>query len=122
MPLSHAHILGAKAKANPGQIKAYDNRDDRIEIANLLGHLEPRKRVQFFAWACSKAILPGTRNLHPLVGAATYKLLAASRHCDRANEQLTIDILQSLTHMWIDYQLDARDCLTKLEAMARGKA
>ena len=79
------------------------------------------KRLAFFTWACSVAIFPGTVNLHPGVGPTTVKLAAQARHCDRANEQLTIDILQSLTHFWVDYCLDAKVCLDRLVLMARGK-
>src|ERR1700733_8234221 len=109
-----------KPKAKPGQIKAYDNRDDRLEIANLIKHLPPARRLLFFRWACSQAWLPGSC-IHPGVGEPTIRFAELARHCDRANEQLTIDIMQSLTHMWIDYALDAAACLRHLVAMVRGK-
>lgn len=110
-----------KAKANPGQIRAYDNRDDRLEIARLLGHLPPARRVEFLQWACSQAVLPGTFGLHPNVALSTVAMAARARHCDRANEALTIDVMQSLTHMAIDYSLDLSKCLARLVLMARGR-
>ena len=111
--------MGKRAKSNPGQIKAYDNRDDRLEIANLLKHLPPMKRLAFFRWACAQATLPGTFGLHPAVAQSTVDLARTARHCDRADEQLTIDIMMSLSHMSIDYQLDLAACLDRLVVVAR---
>ncbi len=124
LPLNgHAVILGQpKAKANPKQIKAYDNVDDRLEICTLLKHLPPDHRLAYFRWVCSKAIMPGTYCLHPAVGPSTVKWAEEARHCDRANEQLTIDIIQSLSHMLIDYSLDAKVCLEELVRRVRGKS
>lgn len=113
--------LKLKAKSNPGQIRAYDNRDDRLEIANLLKHLSPARRLAFLRWACSQATLPGTFGLHPVVQHSTTKLARDAERCDRADESLTMDVLQSLTHMAIDYSLDLAKCLAKLVEMARGK-
>lgn len=110
-----------KRIANPGQIKTIDNRDDRLEICTLLKHLPPLRRLEFFRWACSQAVLPGTHGLHPGVGELTFRLTREARHCDYANEQLTIDIISSLSHMWIDYSLDASKCLERLVMMVKGK-
>ena len=93
-----------------------------MQIALLLGHLPPLRRLDFFRWACSQAVLPGTYGLHPGVGKLTLDLTAQARHCDRANEQLTIDILTSLTHMWIDYSLDTTARLARLVLMVKGKS
>lgn|ERR1019366_3339016 len=115
-------VLPTKRKANPGQIKAYDNRDDRLEIATLLKHLPPFRRLEFFRWACSQAVLPGTFGLHPGVAESTVQLTREARHCDRADERLTMDILLSLTRMWIDFALDTAKCLEHLVLMVRKKA
>lgn len=122
LPLNNAVILGQKAKARPAQIKAYDNVDDRLEIATLLKHLSPNQRLAYFRWVCSQAIMPGTFCLHPAVAPSTVKLAEQARHCDRADERLTMDILQSTTHMLIDYSLDASKCLTELVRRVRGKS
>lgn len=119
--MSHEIPIPFKAKSNPGQIEAYNNADDRLEIANLLGHLVPMRRVEFLRWACSQAILPGTFGLHPAVARSTVEIAEKARHCDRANESLTIDVMMSLTHMSIDYSLDLSRCLAHLVLMARGK-
>lgn len=113
--------LAVKAKANPGQIKIIDTRDDRLEIAVLLKHLSPVRRVEYLRWACSQAVLPGTFGLHPAVDVSTYKLATEARHCDRADERLTMDCITTLTRMWIDFSLDAGKCLAKLVAMVRRK-
>lgn len=111
--------MGKRAKSNPGQIKAFDNRDDRLEIANLLKHLPPLKRLAFFRWACSQATLPGTFGLHPAVAQSTVDLARTARHCDRADEQLTIDCMMSLSHMAIDYELDLSRVLAELVRVVR---
>ena len=123
LPLSNAVLLGQpKAKANPLQLKTIDNKDDRLEILTLLKHLPPRKRLAYFTWICSQAILPGTHNLHPGVAPSTVKLAETARHCDRANEQLTVDITLSLTCMWLNFSLDIKSCLTKLIDVVRRKS
>ena len=109
-----------KPKANPGQIKAYDTRDDRLEIATLLKHLSPSRRIEFLRWCCSQALLPGSR-IHPGVSPDTVKLAKAARHCDNANERLTIEIVMDLSHMAIDYALNLSACLAHLVLMARGR-
>lgn len=109
-----------KPKAKPGQIKPYDNRDDRIEIGRLLVHLPPYRRVAFLAWACSQAILPGSW-IHPVVGITTKELAEKAMKCDRADGALTMDVLLSITHMAIDYSLDLSACLARLVLMARGR-
>lgn len=116
-----APIIGTKKRANPSQILAYDTRDDRMEILSLLKNLSPAKRLEFFAWACSVAVLPGTVSMHPGVSPDTIQLAKKARSCDRANESLTIDIVQSLTHLWINYSLDVGECLARLVLLARGK-
>lgn len=93
-----------------------------MEICNLIGWLPPAQRLIYFAWVCSQAELPGTFGLHPDIGELTVKLAREAQHCDTANEQLTIDILQSLSHMWIDWQLDTAKCLDALVYMVRGKS
>ena len=42
-------VIPFRPKATPGQIKAFDTRDDRLEIATLLKHLSPARRVQYLA-------------------------------------------------------------------------
>lgn len=125
MNAPHSEILlpfpKPRAKAQPGQIKAFDNRDDRLEIANLLGHLSPKRRLAFLRWACLHATLPGTIGNHPIAAFSTVELARKARHCDRANESLTMDVLSSLVHMSIDYQLDLAACLAHLTLMARCK-
>lgn len=92
-----------------------------MEIVTLLKHLEPAKRLLFFRWVCSHAIMPGTYNVHPAVAQSTITLADKARSCDRANDSLNADLVESLSHMWIDYSLDVRKCLDKLVLMVRGK-
>lgn len=123
LPLQgRAQLLGsAKPRATPGQIKMVDNRDDRLEIATLIKHLSPARRVDFLRWACSQAFLPGSW-IHPAVAPSTVKLAEQARSCDRANDALTMDVLMTLTHMGIDYALDLSKCLEHLVLMVRNKA
>ena len=110
-----------KAKTNPGQIKAYDNADDRPELGVLLGHLSPERRVEFLRWVCLNATFPGTHRNHPIVAKSTIDLASYANRCDRASESLTMDVITSLVHMGIDYSLDFSKCLAHLVLMARGR-
>src|SRR5579864_4188671 len=121
MPSHDIPLPFPKPKANPGQIKIVDTRDDRLEFATLLNHLSPDRRVQFLSWACQQALLPGSR-IHPAPAPSIKKLVAEARHCDNANERLTMAIILDLTHLSIDYAIDLRFCLNHLVLMARGKA
>lgn len=120
MPHHDIPLPRPKPKANPGQIKAIDTRDDRLEIATLLKHLPPMRRIEFLRWVCSQATLPGS-NIHPGVNPSTVKLAERARSCDQANESLTMEIILDITHMGIDYALDFQKCLTHLVSMARNK-
>ena len=124
LPLnSNAVILGEKAKPNRKQIKDIDNRDDRLEICTLLKHLSPDSRLAFFRWVCANSILPGTFGLHPAVGPTTIRLTQEARHCDEANGMLTMDIIGSLSHLWVDWgHVQVKACLEELVRRVRGKS
>jgi hypothetical protein len=107
-----------KSKAAPGQLRHYDNRDDRVELVRLLKHLSPARRVRFLRWACAQARVPA------VVGLNTYALAAKAASCSEADEALTMDVLFSLCHLAMEselYKVDLSACLTHLVAMVRGK-
>lgn len=111
-----------KAKAKPGQLKAYDNVMDRLEFATLLNHLSPARRLAFQRWMCSHAILPGTVAMNPVVQHATVELAKRALRCDRANEALTMDCIMVISHFAINWGFDIAKALDHLTLMARGKA
>ena len=110
-----------KRKAVPGQIKPYNNVMDRLELLTLLNHLSPQRRVAFLAWVCSQAVLPCS-NISPQVALQTRQLADEARHCDRANERLTITVLMDWSHISIDYAVSLDRCVERLVLMARGNA
>ncbi len=106
--------------AKPEQIRAYDTRDDRLEIARLLKHLSPIRRVRFFEWVCAGTRLPHT-DAPPKVGQSTYDLLQRARSCDRADEALTMDVYLCVIHMAVNYAFDLSRALAYLVLMVRNK-
>lgn len=108
----------AKAKSNPRQILAVDNRDDRTVLHRLLSKLPPRKRVHFLDWACSKAILPGSR-IHPKAAPSSWALANLAMRDDSADERLTMDVFLSLVHLGIDYSVIFNELLLQLEDVVR---
>jgi len=110
-----------KPKATPGQIKPYNNRMDRMELLTLLNHLSPKRRIEYLAWVCSQVVLPGTFGLHPAIAPETKKLADDARHCDRANERLTVAIMMDISHLAIDFAGNFDECVDHLILMARNK-
>jgi hypothetical protein len=111
-----------KAKANPSQIKTYDDVSGRKDLLTMLNHLSPARRIQFHEWVCSQAILPGTHGLHPGINKSTRRYAKIARHCDKANEILTADIIIDLTTMSTNYDLDLDKVIARLELMAKQKS
>ena len=118
MPVHEIPLVPSQRSARPDQIRAYDNRDDRLELANLLKHLSPLRRVQFLQWVCALAVLPHS-GIHPQPTRAMWQLAEQARHCDAADERLTLSVLMDLVHMSIDYCVDLPLVVDELVRWAR---
>ena len=107
-------------RADPKQLRAFDTRDDRVELLGLLAHLSPQQRVAWFAWACSQATL-GPSSVRPVVGSDTRRLAELARNCDKADKALTADIVCSLSVLTCNYALNLNDLVTELVRRVRGR-
>ena len=101
------------------EIVQYDNRMDRTEIHRLLKRLPPAARVGLLRWACARAVLPGTTDLHPAVAASTYQLAARARWDSAADDRLSLDVYLSLWLLCVQYRFRLGPVLARLERLVR---
>lgn len=93
-----------------------------MELLTLLNHLKPAARLEYHAWVCKQAVIPGTYGLHPQISPETKRLALIARHCDRAHEKLTMSIITDISHMAIDYAVNLDACVDELVRRVRGKS
>ncbi len=105
-------------QANPAQLLARDNIDDRREVFRLLSRLPPLERVKFDAWCCRRAALPGFATV-PVVLPKTWNLARQARWDTGADERLTWEIWFDLWVLAKDYAFDLDVALGKLVGMVR---
>lgn len=103
----------------PPTVLDFDNKDDRYQIHRvMLPKLPPAKRVEFLAWACTQSNLKKFRE--PLVvGRATWELLDKARWDSSADAALTVDVAMSFWALSMQFNLNLKDALTKLEELVK---
>lgn len=97
---------------------AFDTRDDRKEMHQLLCKLSPAKRLAFLAWCCTKAAVPNSV-IRPCVGRAMPERAALAMKDDSADEKLSLEIYLDVWNLSLQYQLDLVEATAELVRRVR---
>lgn len=97
-----------------------DTLDDRREIHLLLAKLNPRRRVLFLQWCCSRAHLAGAPEARPHLSLDFAQKIRDAYRCDRGDDRLTATIYLDLLALGAQYVFDLPAAVVELERWSKG--
>ena len=101
----------------PFALLRYDTLDDRREVFHLLHRLDPRRRVAFLRWACSRAT--GRHGRRPEPSPLMAEAVRLAYRCDRGDERLTNECYADYLALVAQWDLDQAAALAELVRWVR---
>ena len=97
---------------------AYDTKDDRRELHQLLCRLPPAARLNFLAWCCRRACLPNSQ-VRPKVGKGMPAKVPLANKDDSADEKLSLEVFLDVWNLALQYELNLTEATAELVRRVR---